>query len=632
VIRLRKTPILSIQRSALLAFAIVAWPCCNALIAQVSDYDRDRLVTQIENSQASIVPEGFPDLKTAKQQVMQRIEEVRSEMLAQPSLENGQAWLDYLNTGPMAEAIEEDESAATLAQAAFDLRFRLIGNVPGLEVDVLRKLRGSVEQLLSAIRFRDGEKSAEQLRTQLTDLSARIEQLDRIPSSEDASAISAIIGLIDESNQVPEVVRRFHEIFGRPNFVVFAGKPIVERAVNREVNNSRPVRDCILGTRIVGNAYTNGYVTATLLPATGIARIHVSLSGHVTTNNLGYNGPVRLRTSSNGQIAASRVLNVNEQGITLDPIVTNVALNTQINAIEHRLGIVRRIAKKKAAAQKPQADRIALAKFQTQVTSEFAEQTSEASGLKPPDVSARIMPILNRLSLEEPVRTWGSTIEYLFIEATVRKQNQIASAVSQPRILGSFELAVQVEESLVDNVFGPLLAGRTVKENQINELLARRESDFVSPAQTGQNEVAEKREEPPFEIDFARVQPIVFEARDGKVRLGIRGTRFSTGSRDLKVPMEITAMYQPARTDDGRAILIRQEEIDVDFPGRRRLSISQAGLKRNIQEKFNDVFPMTMLDRTFSVPPTVEFEAIQNRQFRPTLIDARKGWLTIAVQ
>ncbi|WP_146598245.1 hypothetical protein [Novipirellula aureliae] len=606
-------------------------------IAQITDDDRSRIVTQIEHSQKSVVPERFPDLTVAKQRVMQRIESVRAEMLSQPSAANGQAWLDYLNLDPIAEAIKEGESAGKLAQSAFDLRFRLIGNLPGLEVDVLRDLRDSVEQLISAIRFRDGDKSVEQLRKQLTDLSARIKELDRIPSSEDASAISAIIGLIDESNQVTEVVSLFREIFGRPNLAVFAGEPIVTRAINREVNNSRPVQDCILGTRIVGNAHTNGCVTATLLPATGMARIQVALSGHVTTNNLGYNGPVRLRTSGTGQIAASRVLNINEQGVTFDPIFTNVALNTQIDAIEHRLGIVRRIAKKKAAQQKPKADRIALAKFQTQVTNEFAKQTGEASGIKRPDLTTKIMPILKRVSLEEPLRTWGSTADYLFIEATVRKQNQIASAVAQPRILGSFEMAVQIEESLVDNVFGPLLAGRTVKESEIDELLARRDEGFTEQTkikpQTAQNELAsDDKKEPTFEIDFARVQPIVFEARDGKVRLGIRGTRFSTGSRDLNVPMEITAMYQPTRTDDGRAILIRDEAINVDFPGQRRLSISQAGLKRNIQEKFNDVFPMSLLDRTFTMPPTVEFEAIRNRQFRPTLIDARKGWLTIAVQ
>ncbi|TWT82506.1 hypothetical protein CA13_39690 [Planctomycetes bacterium CA13] len=599
---------------------------CSISLGQLSDYDRARLVSQIEYSKNQIVAERFPDLETAKQEVLRRSNIVRGVMQTQTSKANGQEWLDYLEMAPITTAINDDASAAKLAYAAFDLRHRLVGNARGLEISVIRHLRDSVEDLISAIRFRDADKSVIQFQKQLDSLVERIEVLDRVPSAEDAAAIAAIVGLIDESGQAKEVVGVMKDVFGRPNVTVLVGEPIVQKLVNRAVNESKPVRDCILGTRIVGTAYTNGVVTANLLPSIGSARIQVALAGHVTTKSFGYNGPVRLRTTGNGDYSAWRTLNVNEQGVTLEPAVATAVLNTQIDAIEHRLRIVRRIAKKKSAEQKPLADRIALRKLEARVKDEFLQETNQASEIKPPDVSGRITPMLRRLSLEEPARLWGSTDEAIFIDATFRRGDQISTVVSKPPINAAYDVAVQFQESVVDNTLGPLLAGRTVKESEINQLLSRTDQQAVAKNSDDDDEATS------FELDFARVQPIVFEARDGAVRLGLRGTRFAEGKRELKVAMEITAMYRPARMQDGRMVLLRDSEVDVDFPGRKKLSVSQSGLKRNIQKKFTEAFPETLLHRKIEIPATVKVDALRGREFRPTYIDARDGWLTIAVQ
>ncbi|TWU23878.1 hypothetical protein Pla52o_18010 [Novipirellula galeiformis] len=591
--------------------------------AQLSDADRARLVAQIRVDESQITPDQFPDLEAAKRAVSEQIDSVERFMLAQQSLSNGQAWLEYLALDPLSEALQSD-SLADVAQTAMDARFRLIGNIDGLELDVLTRLRSSIESLLSAIRFRDGEKSAEQLRKQLDSLAKRIEAMDSIPSAEDAAALSALVGLLEESQQSRAAVSAIRDVFGRPNLAVFVGEQAVQLAVNRQVDRSRPIRDCILGTRIIGDAHTSGFVTATLLPSVGAARIQVSLDGNVSTKSTGFNGPVRLRTLGNAQISATRTLNLNESGVTMDPAYATVSLNTEITAIEHKLKLVRRIASKRAAEQKPKADRIAVSRMQKQVGQEFAQQTSEAGGLEPPNISERIAPTLRRLSLVDPARLWGSTEETIYIDSTLRRNDQISTTVARPAISSSYEAAIQIQESVVDNALGPFLAGRTVNEAMINDLLA----ESGRPVEKKEGEDAE----PPFEIDFARLQPIVFEAREGAIRLGIRGTRFAQGERELKVPMEITATYRPAKTPEGHAILIRDADVNVDFPGRKRLSVSQAGLKRTIQNRFDEVFPDSLLHRAIEVPATVEIEAIRGREYHAHHIDSRDGWLTIAVR
>ena len=138
-------------------------------------------------------------------------------------------------------------------------------------------------------------------------------------------------------------------------------------------------------------------------------------------------------------------------------------------------------------------------------------------------------------------------------------------------------------------------------------------------------------DEAPFELDFARSRPIIFEAREGKIRVGIRGTRFVQGKRGISRPLEITAIYEPVKTVEGIAILKLTENAKIDFPGTKRLSIAQTGTRSAMAKKFKDVFPKYLMDQPWTVPPTVKADAIRNRVYRPREVSAKDGWLTVAV-
>ena len=276
--------------------------------------------------------------------------------------------------------------------------------------------------------------------------------------------------------------------------------------------------------------------------------MRVQLSGCVNSINKGYNGPVVLKTSGIGEVHASRELIFDESGIQLQPTTAQVSLRTEVNAIEHRLRIVRRIAKKKAAEQKPQADIIAKQKLHDRIVEEFTKQTDETANVATPDLMAKVRPLLQRLDLTEPPRMWGSNDNALFVHSTFRRDDQISTSVSAPPLAANFDAAIQVHESVVNNAVAPILAGRTLNEEKVNELMSR--AGRTMPENSSLSE--DEEEEPPFEIDFANIRPIIFEARDQRVRIGVRGTRFAQGPRELKRPMEITAVYAPATTLQGR--------------------------------------------------------------------------------
>ncbi len=615
-------------QSVAIAVLIASYSCFvqRAATAQVSDFDRTRLAGEIEAAAKNLDPAFFPDLDASKAEVLRRVVSAKQFFDSRTNRANRDAWLAYVDVDPLVEKIESDASALAIARDAIDLRYRLIGTAPGLELTVLRNLRGSVEQLIEAVRFRDKEKSVESLATQLGKLAEKVRELDQSPSAEDTATISALLGVLESSGQAKALVQSMRSVFGRPNVAILVGEPMVQSVVNQDVNQTRPVRDCILGTRIIGDATMNAVVTANLVPAVGSARVNVSLVGHIVSKNIGYNGPVRLRTVGYGDVSVSRSVSVNESGITLEPAYSRAVLKTDITAIEHKLGIVRKIAQKRAAQQKPQADKIAVEKMRNQVGSQFAIKTSEMTSMKPPDPLEKVRPMLKRLSLDEPTRFWGSTERAVYIDSIFRRRDQISTVVSRPLIAEMYDAAVQIHESVIDNAFAPILSGRTLKERQLNEMLEKAGRPLPEPEQSGEER------EPPFEIDFARLRPIVFEARNQTIRVGVRGTRFAQGTRELKRAMEITAIYEPAKTADGVVILLRKGDVNVDFPGDRRLSVSQAGLRRTIQKKFSDVFPEVLLDRPLEIPTDAKIEAIRGRIFHPRMVDAKDGWLTITVR
>ncbi len=612
---------------------------CQTPANEWSSWQRERLASELESASKNLDPAKFPQLADSSAAASSSMLAAESFFVRRTDPANAAAWLKYLNLDPLRAAIQSDESPATVAREAIDLRQRLIGTIPGLELSSLQKLRHDLERLIESVRFRDAERAEQLVAKQMVAIAQKIREMDGNPSADEVSDLNAVIGLLSSSGQAPGVVRAFRDQFSRPNLAIIVRESMVQSAVNRGVNQSRPVRECILGTRIVGNASLAGMVTADLLPSLGEVRLQVALTANIASQNTGYNGPVRLQTVGNGSVNVTRTLHIRESGIIADPAHVQASLNTRITSIDHKLRLVRRIASKKAAEQKPNADRIALAKLRSQVGGQFTEQTNDATSIAMPDLMGSVRPVLTRLSLDEPSRFLGSTDAEIIVDSTLRRHDQLSAVVARPPVMAPVDAAVQIHESLIDNAMTPFLAGRTLREGDFEQLISQTgipvnqsESGNSIVSRSVDNSGDDEAEDEPFEIEFARLRPIIFEARDQTLRVGVRGLRFAQGKRELKQAMEITALYRPATADDGRALLLREGDVDVSFPGPgKRLSVTQAGLKRTIQKKFADVFPAILLDRSFTVPADAKLESLRGRTFRPEFVDSQSGWLTIGV-
>ena len=597
---------------------------------QFSEEHRAKLITVIESTAANFKPERLPDPESAKADFLAMAEAAEKYLQHATDSDNHAAWLQFLNLDPLIDAIKSRAADAAVMGEARKVRDRLIGMTPGLELSAISSLRDSAWRLYQALGLRSTK--GKRVIASFQAMKKLISELKSNPSTEQFAQVGFFLGMIDSSGQGDEVLDAFRTVFDQPNVVILVARPLLQRAVDRKLTRVEPVRENILGTRIVGTATMNGTVTANLLPSTDSAKIEIGFKGRVVSNNTGYNGPVRLLTTGVGDIDLLRTLNIDGSGFQLSGSKTDVELETKIDAICHKMELVRKIAWKTARRKKPQADRIATELLRKRVSQQFEAESSKlspASGLLDQGGST-----LQRLSLSAPTQAWSSTEKMLAIDSLFRGDNQLGSVIPRPAIDKTFDAAIQIHESAIENACATILAGRTLDEKKLDELLGKigRGADEAEAVETKekQGDDPDSSDAEPFEIVFSQLRPIIFEARDQVIRLGVSGRRFTKGNRVLQKALEVTATYKPTTRDDGTVVLQREGKVKVGFAG-KKLSISEAGMKPVIEKSFAKVFPDVLLERVLKVDDDANLESLRGTEFRPLLVEAADGWLTIAI-
>ena len=95
--------------------------------------------------------------------------------------------MKYLDVADLKETLDDRSSlkssrtARAIGRHAVALRYRLIGTTPGLELPVLTRLRASTEGLIDAIRFRNSDRSMDQLSQKMERFAEDVREMDSSP-------------------------------------------------------------------------------------------------------------------------------------------------------------------------------------------------------------------------------------------------------------------------------------------------------------------------------------------------------------------------------------------------------------------------------------------------------------------
>ncbi len=534
---------------------------------------------------------------------------------------NGQAWSQFLK---LEELKKELAAERPQLNKLVDLELNMRQNYLGLEYAPYQEVRRGIGNVVRALRY--GSRPEQTIEVLDGKLKQLVESLNE-PASGVASDLALEVGLIanylHEMNQAPTALAQLQQQYSSPNVQIYARENAVNRILTRSVAEPSPVNECLLGTRMIGQACMLGAVNVDILPMVGGVSMQLSLNANLTTSNRGYNRGVVIGSSSYSPVSATKQIFITPSGISAAS--TNVATNlqTSINSIDHRLRIVRRIATRKAAEQKPLADAIAEGRMQSRIRNQYDEQVNQQlseANVKLASVQNQTPPELARLGIPKPQLNYNSTSDA--IHANIRQAAKFQLAAHRPSALAkpqSADIVAEVHQSAVINALDIVLGDRTIRSVDLDDY-AKQATGSVS------EEIKAEVEGEPWSIALAAYRPVDIRLDDGLITVKLRIVRMTRGAQALDDSSIVTAVYRPTYSN-GVVNLNREGPVDVSFTRASR-GLRVVTLRSFLKGKFDMFFKERIVTRRldqWSLPAGVP-------QLTVDTLKLEDGWIQVGLR
>lgn len=550
---------------------------------------------------------------------------------------------------------------------------RFHANEPGLELPVFTNLAQAIAPYrvlagwATAATVRDSRQDYERLVASVGD---QLTRHLKTPTTETAWKAGRLLGIVDSLAQSPELVAAVRNQFARANVTATVSPDFVmEMPEQRNFDQVRPVRDCILGTSIFGSARTLGNMRYEIVPSDADARLRLRLDGQAFSNTRGYNGPVRISSTGTTVYCAEKLVTLHQDFFTATPAVASVDTRTRINSINKtggKLGsrLIEKVAWKRAGQQKRQAELISAAHTRERVVTEFDERAAKDLG----DARARYVekigdPLIRRGMSPEYLRLYSAPTGLGF-EATFANRHQLAADAPAPTKMPGLDMAIQIHESAVNNYLPLVLSSARIAQETADQepvlegnmptwfklasvvqpKLAAAASSGVEAVQQATEQIEDAIEDagvadpdkptaPPFRpysITLNAEAPVSIRFDDGKVAIRVRAAVLAADDAEYK-NWDFIVTY--AITAQGDQILLKRVGDIEAFPTGfdpawdKQLSAQQSGFRSTLAKNMN-----ARAQSGQSFPDEIPIEPIHISRFGVMVLRelvADDGWLTI---
>lgn len=550
-------------------------------------YGQDDLPDRIRAANESMLRRTSADLEAARNSLIeatQRLEQYLDRWGA-----NGAAWKDYLLFGTMMDQLRAEGTLNPTELETILARYR--AGHPGLELPIFRNVGEALGRYLQIARHILATDFDERYRETLDQLAASVEAYQASPTDADRQQISTALGWLERHGQAILLVEEVQQRLSHPNLYLTVSEEALAALSGRAVDETAPVHDLILGTRISGIGRTLGQVSLRLLPGGQQAMLETVFVGTNYSRTVGRNGPAVICSTGRTCILGRKRFLLGSEGILVYPAKASARTSTHVYAVGSTTGpvlgrVVRRVAWRRIPRQKSQAEWIAarhaeqrfVRQFSTQVNTELAQANSRL-------LQRLRNPLLRRDPSSEIIQ-FSSTDDLLRVVAMYEGISGLGAPAPPPELESPPGLVLKLHESLVNNAAAGLLANLTLEQDELNRL-ATQVLGQVPEA------IEEAEEGEPISITFAQQQPIHLNVTDEGVVVTVRAQRFGRGTRKYE-GMSITARYQLVASNGG-AKAVRQEEVAIYPPGfepetGRTIPLRLLTLRNLLRRRFSRVF------------------------------------------
>ena len=517
---------------------------------------------------------------------------------------SGADWKKYLDW-PTLEAQAASGShadAATLRR----LQKLLDAGENGLEMPQFAAVRRAVTAYAEATEAASSPEAQATYAQRLDKLAAAVATGAATGTSEALDAVGPLLGKLADSGQAPGVVARVRGAVNRPNLYLDVDESLLGPAVNRVVDEHAPINDVVLGTRVRGTGHTQGLVRLDFVPASDRAIVDIALDATNHSSTQGTQGPVTVHTLGTTKVDARKRIMIDNERVVGLPVEAHASTDTRTAGIgvNKRFGkrLIRKIASRKVAEMRPQAEAIAEGRARDRVRHQFDTQTAGALAKAQADYQAKFRrPLMDRGWYPEMLHLSTSDSQ-LSVVARKSLSDQIAAFTPPPAVDPDAVMAARVHETLVNNVAEITLGGRTITQQFVEDQI--RKNNGTLPESLGSD-----ADQPPWSITFAKRKPVALDADDSRVKLTVRGERFTSGDREFPA-MDIWAAYR-IEPGPGTIRLVRDGDVQIYPPGfvpggAEKLTVAETSLRRILQKRFNKVFKEVVDVEPLKMPGQLE--------------------------
>lgn len=557
----------------------------------------------------------LPHAAPAKRELIAALDNLERFLSTNP--QQVESWKNFLRLDAMREeANAEQPNPAILV----DLETSMRQNYLGLEYPQYTRVRDCLMHFHRALRFGSApEQTLKAIDLRLEKLIESLNDPVTETDTERAEAVGVIANYLELSGQAPESLAAMRAKFSQPNVQAYVRESFVTGILVRPVAQPTAVNECLLGTRVVGSACLDGIVSADLMPSNNGVSLCLTLNANLSTNNTGYNRGVVLRSTGSSPIYAAKQIFVNPTGISSTAASVATNLQTQINSIEHRSRIVRRIATRKAAETQPQANVVAEGRLQDRVRTQFDQQVEEQLSQSRVQLAsfqkdAQPRPELTRIGLPKPTYSYNSSSTAIYGVLTQRSTSQLAAVkpcdIPKP---ANAAIVIEAHQSAMMNAIDVFLAGRTLRNHDLDDLV-RQFDGKVTP------ELEKEANADPWSITFAAFHPIQIELNDGVVKLTLRIGQMTRGDQVLKQDATVSATYRPTISNgisNGNLRLDREGDVKIEFYGKIS-NIGAVSMRAFLKGKFEETFKPVLVNTPVDLPapkqanvPRVQISSLQ---------------------
>ena len=386
------------------------------------------------------------------------------------------------------------------------------------------------------------------------------------------------VGFLDFAGQVPELVTALRMKYSQPNFQSYIKGDFLNRAMGRDVPETRPVREVILGRLIQGTSYTDTNVSFELQDDPNQVSLSIRALGTIRSDNFTKQGPITAYSGSNGLFEARRHVFANFGGFYANAPYAAANLQSEFRGTSCRLKVVNKLATKTYLRDRELSQGIGAGRAEDRIVNQFGQQTNDSLS-QPRQRLNQAITRMNEYARLVPDLFLNSRSDAIVVNAKRADAFRLGSPRSAPEFVVPADVQVRLHESMLSNYLDPFFAGRTLT----NEDMAKQAEKMLDRVPEA---FAAKGEDDRWSITFAPIQAVQANIEDNRVVLAINGRRFSQADREMRAALIIRIAYKIVQRD-GKLVLERDGQVTVDYEDSADESARTLAFKTFLTDKLN---------------------------------------------